>query len=73
MLEYPIDEAVELLERNLETARTALQQVEDDLDFLKDQCTTIEVGILSNSGWGGGGVEEGWKRGGEGVEEGWSG
>ena len=46
MLEYPISEAVELLQRNLVTAKKSLQQVEDDLDFLKDQCTTLEVGIL---------------------------
>lgn len=45
MLEYPIDEAVELLTRNLEVARTSLAQVLEDLDTVRDQCTTIEVGI----------------------------
>ena len=49
MLEYPIDEAMELLRRNLDTARTSLHQVEEDLDFLKEQLTTIEVGILQLS------------------------
>ena len=46
ILEYPVGEAEKLLRKNLETAQTSLQQVEEDLDFLKDQCTTIEVGIL---------------------------
>lgn len=46
MLEYPVGEAVELLQRNLASAKSSLQQVEADIDFLKDQCTTIEVGIL---------------------------
>ena len=49
MLEYPIDEATELLRRNLETATTSLQQTEEDIDFVKDQCTTLEVGILTSS------------------------
>ena len=46
MLEYPIEDAIVLLSKNLETAKSSLQQVEDDMDFLKAQCTTIEVGIL---------------------------
>lgn len=41
-----MDEAMELLRRNLEAARSSLHQVEEDLDFLKEQLTTIEVGIL---------------------------
>ena len=46
MMEYPIDDAAELLESNLANAKKSLEQVENDLDFLKDQCTTMEVGIL---------------------------
>lgn len=46
ILEYPVEEAEELLRKNLETAQSSLKQVEEDLDFLKDQCTTTEVGIL---------------------------
>ena len=42
-------EAVQLLRKNLETAQRSLHQVEEDLDFLKDQLTTIEVGILSDN------------------------
>lgn len=46
MLEYPVDDAIVLLSKNLESAKSSLLQVDEDLDFLKDQCTTIEVGIL---------------------------
>lgn len=53
MLEYPVQDAIVLLSKNLATAKLSLQQVEDDLDFLKDQCTTIEVGILSKDARGG--------------------
>ena len=35
MLEYPLDEAEELLHRNRNTAQTALGTVDDDLDFLR--------------------------------------
>lgn len=55
MLEYDIDEAQALLEKNLFTASRNLETLEDDLDFLRDQFTTTEVSILpacwpSNSG-----------------------
>ncbi len=43
-----MEEAEELLRKNLEAATSSLQQVEEDLDFVKDQCTTVEVGILPN-------------------------
>ena len=46
MLEYPIDEAAALLEKNLNTAQTSLKEVEEDIGFISDQCTTMEVGIL---------------------------
>ena len=46
MLEYPIDEAEQLLTRNLSQAQSSLKQVEEDLDHIRDQCTTLEVGIL---------------------------
>ena len=48
MLEYPLDKAVALLTKNLQGASTSLQQAEEDLDYLKEQCTTIEVGIHSS-------------------------
>ena len=47
MLEYTIDDADTLLKKNLDAAVKSLEQVEDDLGFLRDQTTTIEVSILS--------------------------
>lgn len=46
MLEYDIDEAQALLEKNLSTASRNLETLVEDLDFLRDQFTTIEVSIL---------------------------
>lgn len=46
MLEYDIDEAQALLEKNLSTASRNLETLEEDLDFLRDQFTTTEVSIL---------------------------
>lgn len=51
MLEYPIDEALTLLTKNLETAKRNLKQVDLDLDFLKDQLTTTEVNIARVYNW----------------------
>ncbi|NXG67836.1 PFD3 protein, partial [Hemiprocne comata] len=47
MLEYDIDEAQALLEKNLSTATRNLDLLEEELDFLRDQFTTTEVSILS--------------------------
>lgn len=46
MLEYTIDEAEQLLSKNLSTARSSLEELQDDLGFLRDQYTTTEVSIL---------------------------
>ena len=46
MLEYSLDDAEALLNKNCEAAVRSLQQVDDDLGFLRDQTTTIEVSIL---------------------------
>ena len=47
MLEYPIEDAFVLLNDNLTTAEKSLDGVDEDLEFITDQCTTVEVGILS--------------------------
>ena len=47
MLEYPIAGAEQLLCRNLSQAESTLQVVDEDLDHVRDQCTTLEVGILT--------------------------
>ncbi|RWS22354.1 prefoldin subunit 3-like protein [Leptotrombidium deliense] len=46
MLEYPIEEAEQLLSKNLDIATKNLHQIDVDLDFLRDQITTTEVSIL---------------------------
>ncbi len=45
MLEYSCQEAKELLETNLSTAREQLARLDTDLDYLKDQITVNEVNI----------------------------
>lgn len=46
MLEYTIEEAEELLTKNLQAALKNLNQIDSDLSFLRDQITTTEVSIL---------------------------
>ena len=45
MVEYPYDEAIELLKRNMNNAEKYLENVESDISFLKDQMTTTEVNM----------------------------
>jgi prefoldin subunit 5 len=45
MLEYPIAEAKNLLADKLSSAKVSLKQVNEDLSFIKDQVTTMEVNI----------------------------
>ncbi|XP_020346901.1 prefoldin subunit 3 [Oncorhynchus tshawytscha] len=51
MLEYDIDEAQSLLEKNLATASRNLDSLEEDLDFLRDQFTTTEVNMARVYNW----------------------
>ncbi|XP_032083802.1 prefoldin subunit 3 isoform X1 [Thamnophis elegans] len=51
MLEYDIDEAQALLEKNLNTATKNLESLEEDLDFLRDQFTTTEVNMARVYNW----------------------
>ena len=46
MLEYTLQEAKELLESKLTTAQEAHKNVLEDLEFLREQVTTMEVSIL---------------------------
>ena len=46
MLEYSLEEAEALLSKNLETANTNLKNLNEDLEFLREQITTMEVSIL---------------------------
>lgn len=45
MCEYPHDEALELLTKNLNNANTTLKSNEQTIDFLRDQITVCEVNI----------------------------
>ncbi|KAK9498716.1 hypothetical protein O3M35_003289 [Rhynocoris fuscipes] len=51
MLEYTLDDAMELLNKNIETAKRNLGYVEHDLDFLRDQFTTTEVNMARVYNW----------------------
>ncbi|KAK1753092.1 putative prefoldin subunit 3 protein [Echria macrotheca] len=51
MLSYPIDEAEELLTSKLKAAKTSLSNCEEDLDFLREQITTMEVAIARVYNW----------------------
>lgn len=45
MVEYTYEEAVKLLGKNLMNAEAKIKETEDDIDFLKDQITTVEVNL----------------------------
>mmetsp|Transcript_65321 Transcript_65321/g.156146 ORF Transcript_65321/g.156146 Transcript_65321/m.156146 type:complete len:227 (+) Transcript_65321:92-772(+) len=45
MLEYKLDEALELLQTNEENAKKTLASLDEDMAFLRDQLTTTEVNI----------------------------
>lgn len=51
MLEYPLEEAKSLLSKNLSTSMSNLKQIEEDLEFLRDQITTSEVNLARVYNW----------------------
>lgn len=51
MLSYPLDEAIELLTGKLSGAERSLEAAKDDLDFLRDQITTMEVNTARVHNW----------------------
>lgn len=51
MLEYSLQDAEDLLTRNSQTAQKNLNQLENDLDFLRDQLTTTEVNMARVYNW----------------------
>ncbi|CAG8972850.1 hypothetical protein HYALB_00001269 [Hymenoscyphus albidus] len=51
MLSYPINEAEELLTTRLATAKQNLKNCEEDLDFLREQITTMEVATARVYNW----------------------
>ncbi|KAK0649404.1 Prefoldin subunit-domain-containing protein [Cercophora newfieldiana] len=51
MLSYPIDEAEEMLSSKLSAAKASLSNCEEDLDFLREQITTMEVAVARVYNW----------------------
>ncbi|KAL8909176.1 MAG: hypothetical protein Q9207_000350 [Kuettlingeria erythrocarpa] len=51
MLSYPVSEAETLLESKLSTAQKSLENCEEDLDFLREQITTLEVATARVYNW----------------------
>lgn len=51
MLEYSLDDAHALLEKNLSTANSNLQEIEADIGFIKDNITTTEVNMARLYNW----------------------
>ncbi|WPG97330.1 Hypothetical protein R9X50_00010400 [Acrodontium crateriforme] len=51
MLAYPLDEAEEMLDTKLKAAKASLSNCEEDLDFLREQITTMEVATARVYNW----------------------
>jgi len=51
MLSYPLDEAITLLETKLAGAKKSLENFKMDLEFLRDQITTMEVNTARVHNW----------------------
>ncbi|EOD48134.1 putative prefoldin subunit [Neofusicoccum parvum] len=51
MLAYPIPEAEDLLDNKLKTAQQSLANCEEDMDFLREQITTLEVATARVYNW----------------------
>ena len=45
MVEYSFDEAIAILEKNQANANSRLDQTQEELNFIKDNITTLEVNI----------------------------
>ena len=51
MLSYKIPEAIELLATKLKNAELSLQDLQDDLEFLREQITVMEVNTARLYNW----------------------
>ena len=51
MLAYPLDEAISLLQNRLTGSEKSLTVLKEDLDFLRDQITTMEVNTARVHNW----------------------
>lgn len=52
MVEYTYEEAQELLEKNLKLCVQQLDEINEDLAFLRDQITTTEVNMSRTYNYG---------------------
>lgn len=51
MLAYPLDEAIDLLQARLTGSEKSLVNIKEDLDFLRDQITVMEVNTARVHNW----------------------
>ncbi|KAK9454644.1 Prefoldin, subunit 3 [Dipodascopsis uninucleata] len=51
MLEYPVQEALQLLTSKLKAAKDSLQTCEEDLEFLRENITIVEVNTARVYNW----------------------
>ncbi|XP_022653442.1 prefoldin subunit 3-like isoform X2 [Varroa jacobsoni] len=51
MLEYSLEDAVELLTNNLTSSHAILKEIVSDMEFLRDQITTTEVNMARVHNW----------------------
>ncbi|MCO5598672.1 hypothetical protein L7F22_052769 [Adiantum nelumboides] len=51
MLSYPIQEAIDLLTKRLQGSKDSLKVIGEDLEFLRDQITTMEVNTARVHNW----------------------
>lgn len=51
MLSYPLEEAMSLLQARLSGSKKSLNTIKEDLDFLRDQITTMEVNTARVHNW----------------------
>jgi len=51
MVAYPIEEAKDLLTQKLSSQETSMKTCQEDLEFLREQITTMEVNIARTYNW----------------------
>ena len=51
MLSYPVQEAIDLLTKRLQGSKDSLKVIGEDLEFLRDQITTMEVNTARVHNW----------------------
>ncbi len=51
MLSFSLDEASNLLEEKSASTKKSLDRCRDDLDYLQEQITTMEVNIARTHNW----------------------